>query len=141
MIKAPKIYFYDTGLASALLNIQTAEQASTHYLRGGLFENLIISEALKHFYNQGKEAPCYFWQDQAGKEIDLIVEMPTVVKAFEIKSGMTLNKSFFNNLIYWKGLVSPSTPVETHVIYAGEQLFKTSDGDYLRLKDFKNYLV
>jgi hypothetical protein len=67
--------------------------------------------------------------------------MPTSIKAFEIKSGMTLNKSFFNNLTYWKTLVSPSTSVETHVVYAGEQLFKTSEGDYLRLEDFKNYLV
>jgi uncharacterized protein len=141
LIKAPKLYFYDTGLASALLNIQTAEQISTHYLRGGLFENLVINEVIKHFYNQGKDAPCYFWQDQAGKEIDLIVELPNGVKAFEIKSSMTLNKSFFNNLVYWKGLVSEQLNVETHVVYAGDQLFKTSDGDYMRLEDIKHYLL
>ena len=140
LIKSPKIYFYDTGLACALLNIQTTEQVSTHYLRGSLFENLIVSEVLKHFYNQGKEAPCYFWQDQVGKEIDLIVEMPTAVKAFEIKSSMTLNTTFFKNLTYWKGLVTPETQVETHVIYAGNQAFKTGDGHFLRLEDVKNYL-
>ncbi|MDZ7878544.1 MAG: ATP-binding protein [Saprospiraceae bacterium] len=141
LIKAPKIYFYDTGLASALLNIQTTTQVSTHYLRGGLFENLIISEVIKYFYNQGKDAPCYFWQNQVGKEIDLIVEMPNGVKAFEIKSSMTLNKSFFNNLTYWKGLVSEQIKVETHVVYAGNQLFKTSNGDYIRLEDIKQYLM
>jgi uncharacterized protein len=97
LVKSPKIYFYDTGLASALLGIQTSEQLSTHFLRGGLFENLIISEVLKFYYNQGQDAPCYFWQDQTGKEIDLIVEMPHTIKAFEIKSSMTLNKEFFNN--------------------------------------------
>ncbi len=139
-VKSPKIYFYDTGLACALLNIQTKQQVENHYLRGGLFENLIIAETLKYFYNQGKTAPCYFWQDQAGKEIDLIVELPDGVKAFEIKSSMTLNLAFFKNLIAWKNLVSPTLKVETHVVFAGKQRFQTQEGHFIRLEDLKIYL-
>ncbi len=141
VIKSPKIYFYDTGLAAALLNIQSTEQVTTHYLRGGLFENLVISEVLKFFYNQGQVAPCYFWQDQTGKEVDLIVELPTITKAFEIKSSMTLSMEFFKNLADWKKLVSPPLHTEINVIFAGVQPFNTQTGHFIRLQDVKDYLT
>ncbi len=74
LIKSPKIYFYDTGLASYILGIESKKQLLTHYLRGGLFESLIIFEVQKHFYNLGKIPRIYFWRDKIGHEIDCLVE-------------------------------------------------------------------
>ncbi len=74
LVKSQKLYFYDTGLASALLGIESPEQLSTHYLRGGLFESFIISDVIKQRFNQGKEANIYFWRDSKGHEIDCILE-------------------------------------------------------------------
>ena len=70
----PKLYFIDTGLACNLLGIENAKQLDTHYLRGELFENFVISEIYKYRYNQGLEPNIYFWRDNKGLEIDCIIE-------------------------------------------------------------------
>lgn len=69
LIKMPKLYFYDTGLACTLLGLQKAEQLNTHYLKGGLFENLVILEVLKKRLNQGLPPNLYFWRDHTGVEL------------------------------------------------------------------------
>ena len=76
LTKAPKLYFYDTGLACSLLGIRESAQVASHYLRGGLFENLVLTEILKHYDAQGQVAPVYFWQDKTGREIDFVLEQP-----------------------------------------------------------------
>lgn len=140
LTKSPKMYFYDTGLACSLLNIQEAEQVESHYLRGGLFENLVLTEILKFHYNQGKEAPCYFWQDQVGKEVDILVETPNLLKVFEVKSSMTMSKDFFKNLKYWKSLANEKVQSSEFVIYAGTQRMKTQSGEFIRLEDLEGIL-
>ena len=72
MVKTPKLYFYDTGLACSLLDIQNEEQITTHFLRGGLFENLVINEFVKESYNRGVEPGLSFWRDSTGNEVDLL---------------------------------------------------------------------
>ncbi len=94
LIKAPKLYFYDTGLACSLLNIQNAEQVSTHFLRGGLFENLVINEFIKKSFNQGVEPVLSFWRDSTGNEVDLLHYVDGKPYAYEIKSGATYNADF-----------------------------------------------
>lgn len=129
VIKSPKMYFYDTGLACALLNIQSAQQVESHYLRGGLFENLVLIEILKHYYNQGKNAPCSFWQDQIGREIDLIIENTEGgITAIEIKSGMTISSDYFKNLKYWEKSNTESVNAKSYVVYAGSLSLQTQDG-------------
>lgn len=102
IIKSPKLYFYDTGLAAYLLNIATEEQLQTHYLRGGFFENMVIIDILKWYANAGKRAPLYFWKDKTGNEIDLVVEAAGNPLAIEVKSGQTMNKAYLDNFKYWK---------------------------------------
>lgn len=129
VIKSPKMYFYDTGLACALLNIQSAQQVESHYLRGGLFENLVLIEILKHYYNQGRNAPCSFWQDQIGREIDLIIENTEGgISAIEIKSGMTISSDYFKNLKFWEKSNAESVKAKSYVIYAGTLSLQTQDG-------------
>ncbi|MBU1085273.1 MAG: ATP-binding protein [Candidatus Beckwithbacteria bacterium] len=124
LIKSPKIYFYDTGLASWLLNIEKLEQVGTHFASGGLFENLVISEYLKNTFNQGKRPQSYFWRDQQQREIDLIIDR-TPLHAIEIKSGKTISSSYFTTLKSWGKAVSENKKMK--VVYGGNSHQKRSD--------------
>ncbi|MEN8246067.1 MAG: ATP-binding protein [Thermodesulfobacteriota bacterium] len=120
IVKQPKLYFYDTGLLCALLDIQSPEQVSTHYLRGHLFENLVISEYVKHRLHLGMRSNAFFWRNSTGHEIDLLIETGGTLHALEIKSGETLNNEFFKNLIYFKNI--SGLPVENlFLVYGGER--------------------
>jgi predicted AAA+ superfamily ATPase len=129
LIKSPKLYFYDTGLACSLLKI-TATQLPTHYLKGGLFESLMIAEIAKHSYNQGMVPNLYFWRDQVGHEVDLIIDNGGVLTPIEIKAGKTISNSFFDNLTYWKQLAH-SDPADGFLLYTGKDNQKRSNGTVL----------
>jgi hypothetical protein len=100
----PKIYFYDTGLACSLLGIEHQKQLENHYLRGGLFENLVIAELLKFRLNHGQQTNLYFWRDKSGHEIDCIYEMVDKLLPIEIKSSKSLSNDYFKNLTYFQNL-------------------------------------
>lgn len=119
LIKAPKIYFYDTGLACSLLRITSPEQVLTHYLRGGLFESFILAEMHKYFCNRGMRPPLYFWRDKAGHEVDVIVEYANRLVPVEIKAGRTIDSAYFDELRYWNGLAGTDGS-ENIVIYGGD---------------------
>ena len=127
LVKTPKLYFYDTGLACSLLGITTPEQVSTHFLRGGLFENLVINEFIKKAYNNGKEPEIYFWRDSIGNEVDLIEYSDGGKYAYEIKSGATFLPDYFNGLGRFSKL--SGLPAENcSVIYGGNESLRTSNG-------------
>ena len=127
LVKSPKLYFYDTGLACSLLGIESAKQIDTHYLRGGLFENMIINEFIKQSWNAGKQEDLRFWRDSQGNEIDLLVYNNAQIDAYEIKSGQTLSTDYFKGLTKWSGLSGVSTE-HLHVIYGGDTCLQTSKG-------------
>ena len=101
LIKSPKLYFYDTGLAASLLGIEEARQIATHPLRGALFENLVISEIIKHRLNQGKRSNLSFFRDAKGHEVDLLIQQADQIIPVEIKSGATVRDDFFKGLNYF----------------------------------------
>jgi len=90
LVKTPKLYFLDTGLAASLLGIYTAEQLATHPARGALFETWVVAEALKSRYHAGQPNDLYFWRDNNGVEADLMFETPQGLQTVEIKSGQTV---------------------------------------------------
>ena len=120
VVKSPKIYFTDTGLASFLLGIRTASQAARDPLRGGLYENLIILEILKSRYNRGIRPELYFFRDSHGNEVDLLIREERKLLPVEIKSSATFSPDFlkgikmFNNLVGTRG-------EHGMVLYNGEQ--------------------
>jgi len=118
LIKSPKLYFYDTGLACSLLKISNSEQVTDHYLRGGLFENLVISEMFKSVYNIGQEPHIYFWRDSQGHEIDCLLEEGNNLIPVEIKSGYTITSDYFTALSYWSNLAE-TDPQNNYVVYPG----------------------
>ncbi len=107
LVKTPKLYFWDTGLACSLLGITEKAKLPDHYLRGNLFENFIINEIQKQFYNQAVIAPIYFWRDKTGHEVDCILERNGKITAIEIKSGQTFHRDFLNGLDYFAKLYNP----------------------------------
>lgn len=128
LIKSPKLFFYDTGLACSLLDIRSAEQVSTHFLRSSLFENLVINEFIKEAYNQGKEPNLTFWRDSTGNQVDLLQTINGRQNAYEIKSGATYSPDFFNGIAKWAKL-SGTTPEQCFAIYNGNQNLNTAEGD------------
>jgi len=118
IIKTPKLYFYDTGLACWLLSIQNYEQVNTHPMRGPLFESFIISEYFKSSFNKGLPGFYYFWRDRSGNEIDLLIEEGGKIRPVEIKSGATLNTDYFKGLQRFTSLASDI--LEPTLIYGGD---------------------
>lgn len=119
VIKSPRLFFYDTGLACNLLGINKKEDLFTHYLRGGLFESFIISELYKTIFNRKLNGNVYFFRDSNGNEIDALVEMDGQIKVIEIKSGQTIVPDFFKSFNYFDKLFS-ELKTQNFLVYGGE---------------------
>lgn len=118
LIKAPKLYFVDTGIACTLLKIRSPEELSDHYLRGGLIESFILADFLKQQHNLEQQPNLYFWRDQSGHEIDCIIDTAHYPVPVEIKSGKTVATDFFKELIFWQNTTDiPTSP--QYIIYGG----------------------
>lgn len=98
VVKSPKIYFTDVGLAAFLLGIETSDQVSRDPLRGGLYENLIILEILKSRLNCGKRPELFFYRDTHGNEVDLIIRAARNLIPIEIKSAVTFTPDFLKGI-------------------------------------------
>ncbi len=135
IIKNPKLYFYDTGLAASLLGITSGEQMESFYMRGALFENFVVSELLKRRLFAGKSDELYFWRDSNGVEVDVLEEDSLELKAYEIKASETLNTAFFSNIKKIKDLVGLKSE-NTAVIYSGKSIPSSKEnGAYIFWKD------
>ncbi len=134
LTKSPKLYMTDVGLACALLGIQTAEQVQNHPLRGALFETMVVNEFLKNRANTGVREPLYFWRDNIGVEVDLILERGSEIAAIEIKSGITVATDAFSNLQKWgkyateRGNFSAIYPA---LVYGGDARFVREGTDVM----------
>lgn len=126
LTKSPKLYFSDTGLACNLLGIANADQLSTHYALGPLFENFVIAECYKQRLAGGKRDGLYYWRDHKGLEIDLLIEDGQDLKTYEIKAGRTANTSYFTNLEHWNKI--SGSKAKGTVIYGGDIAQSTSAG-------------
>lgn len=134
IIKMPKVYFYDTGLACSLLGIESEQQLSTHYARGSLFESMIVADLMKQRFNQGLPPHLSYWRDRSGQEIDVIAEVGSVRRAAEIKLSSTIADAFFKGLRYWQS-VSGDLPKDSFVIYGGEAMQKRRHATVLPWKE------
>jgi predicted AAA+ superfamily ATPase len=123
LVKMPKLYFYDVGLAAWLLGIRTTEQMITHPLRGNIFETFIISELIKSKLNRGEKPAFSFWRDSNGNEVDLIVEQGTKLMPVEIKSGRTLTHESFAGLEKWRALAGEKATMPA-LIYGGDESYQ-----------------
>lgn len=118
LTKTPKLYFTDTGLACHLLGIESVQQLARDKMRGALFENFIVMEAMKRRYNQGKEGNLYFYRDSHQNEIDLILKSSSGLYGIEIKSAMTYHADFEKALKQMDGWINEPV-LGKAVVYAG----------------------
>jgi predicted AAA+ superfamily ATPase len=125
ILKSPKLYFYDTGLACALLRIRSHAELLQHYARGALFENFIIVEMMKQQLNRGVKPDLYFWRDSTGNEIDIMIPSGNEISALEIKSANSVSPDFFKNLDYVQKIAGVK-PENSYLIYAGLENEKRS---------------
>ncbi|MFC1639211.1 ATP-binding protein [Gemmatimonadota bacterium] len=126
LIKSPKLYFHDVGLASYLLGVEEKNQLFTHPLRGGLFENLVVIEALKHRYNRGLQSNLCFYRESTGHEVDLICKVGDRLLAVEIKAGQTVGSHMFAGLKRLQDLLPEQV--------AAQILVHGGDEEYVRQK-------
>lgn len=119
VIKAPKLYFYDTGVACSLLGISNTKQIVTHAAKGALFENMIISELLKKRFNSGQVDNLYYWRDKTGNEVDVLLDNAGKLTAIELKAGETISNDFFKGIEYFSALNTDK--IQKILFYGGTQ--------------------
>lgn len=119
VVKKPKLYFYDTGLACSLLNIRSSEELVFSSFKGPLFECLIIADFFKQYFNRGSKAPLYYWRDTNDRlEIDCLVDRGTSIVPIEIKSNELIGTKFFESLSKFRDIAQKRS-TQGYVIYSG----------------------
>ena len=130
IIKAPKLYFYDTGVACSLLGIGNVKEIKTHSTKGALFENLVVSELLKERFNAGAADNLFYWRDKTGHEVDIVLDKAGKLTAMELKSGETISQDFFKGLEYFAGL--NKKPIQNILVYGGKLQQHRSNGTIVK---------
>ena len=121
-VKSPKLYFVDTGLACSLLGIRSENELFNSHFRGALFENHVIMEFLKMKNNSGSQTKLYFWRDNKGAEVDLILDNGKRLIPVEIKSSQTFRDEHLRGLRTWMGWSKSKNGL---LVYDGKQEFIT----------------
>jgi predicted AAA+ superfamily ATPase len=133
LVKQPKLYFYDTGLASHLLGLHKSEDLVSHYMRGALFENFVVADLIKQRYNQGRESNLNFWRDNHGHEVDVVISAGENLIPLEIKSSQTISSEQFKSLSYWYELTGKKN--DGYLVYAGSASQERTVGSVMSWKD------
>ncbi len=126
VIKSPKIYFYDTGLVSHLLGIQTSSQLKRDPLRGAIFENAVILNIIKGIKTQGGYEQIFFFRDSNGNEVDLIIKSGRQFLPIEIKSASTFNTEFLKGIKTFRKLLGEKCG-PAFLLYNGEERFNINE--------------
>lgn len=141
--KAPKLYFVDVGFAAYLLDLHNPSQISRDPLRGALVENLVMMETVKFYFNRGDIPALFYFRENNGAEIDLLLKRANEFTSFEVKASKTFDSSFLKHLKWFKNLLSERNK-EAFLVYDGAPL-KTSDNisviNWFKLDEALNQLV
>lgn len=124
IIKAPKLFFVDTGILCYLLGLRNVGELKRHPLVGPIFETFIVSECYKRISHLGEIPRLYFWRDKTGHEVDLIIDGGSTLFPIEIKMSKTCSESFSSSLLYWFNLKGNETKLG-NIIYTGDQILNS----------------
>jgi predicted AAA+ superfamily ATPase len=125
IIKSPKVYFYDTGLAANLLRINSVNDLENHFALGNLYENMVVMDILKQKYNSLSTTGLYYFRDSVGLEVDVIIDKGPELIAVEIKSSQTFNSDFLKNLNKFRGFAGNTKSVLVYSGVGGQEVQKT----------------
>jgi predicted AAA+ superfamily ATPase len=134
LVKTPKLYFLDVGLAAWLLGIRDAETLNIHAQRGALFETLVVSEFVKRRFNAAQPADLYFWRDNLGHEVDLLFEVGQQLQSVEIKSGATFVGDWLDALRKWTDFAGAAA-LPPWLIYGGAEGYQREGATVLAWRD------
>ena len=123
LVKTPKLYFLDVGLMAWLLGIRDVSTLDTHPARGAMFETWVVTELVKARFNAGQSADLFFWRDNVGHEVDVLIETPQGLQPIEIKSGSTFAGDWPQAVRKWAALGGATTP-QPLIIYGGVGQFE-----------------
>lgn len=137
IIKAPKLYFYDTGLLCYLLGIDDAKQLQNHPLRGNIFETFVVADILKQRFNSVQDNNLYYFRDNIGNEVDLILDYSDKVTPIEIKAGETFSEDMLKGLNYYNKLANGKYKNSPCLVYGGNKSFNFKDFRILSVNDMK----
>ncbi|OFY83052.1 MAG: AAA family ATPase [Bacteroidetes bacterium RIFCSPLOWO2_12_FULL_35_15] len=132
VVKTPKLYFIDTGLACSLLGIRQEKEVANSHFRGALFENYVVTELLKLKYNSGSYTNIFFWRDNKGVEIDILLDNGSTLFPIQIKASQTFQESHLKPMQQWNNF---SGNVGGLLLYDGEQEFTRKDK--IRMQNWK----
>jgi len=134
LVKTPKLYFHDTGLAAWLLGVQSADQLANHPLRGALFETWVVGELLKGRYNKALPSNLFFWRDNSGNEVDVIADQGLTLLPIEIKSGQTVSADFFSGLRKWLTWAGAEAG-KPYLVYGGDERQERGEAEVVPWRD------
>ncbi|MCF8382934.1 MAG: ATP-binding protein [Chlorobium sp.] len=134
LVKTPKLYFIDQGLACWLLGIRSSELLAIHPLRGAIFESCIVSECLKARYNRGLPADLYFWRDNNGLEADIVFERGRMLQPIEIKSGQTITGDYIRSGLKAARFAADEA-LQPWLIYGGDDSYERGGVSVMSWRD------
>ncbi len=135
LVKTPKLYFFDTGLACSLLRIDSPDVLSNSHFYGALFESFIIADFYKQYCNQGSRPALYFWRDNSGAhEIDCLLDQGNKTYPIEIKAGTSIATDSFRGLDYWNNIADAHSQ-NTFLVYAGDEKQLRKQGNVIGWRD------
>lgn len=134
LVKAPKLYFLDTGLLCHLLRIASPQELQVHAARGAVFETWVVSETLKHRYNRALPADLHFWRDNHGTEVDLVFEHASRLHAVEVKSGATYVPDWLGPVRRWRQAAG-AVAADPVLVYGGDLSVRRADHHQMGWRD------
>lgn len=137
LVRSPKIYFYDVGLAAYLLGVENTTQMSRDPLRGALFENMAVGELMKYRFNRGLDHNLYFFRDDKKHEVDVIMGSGSDLTGIEIKSSSTFHQDFLKGLKYIRHVLKNKT-LRAVVVYAGKEAQSGQEFSLLNYRDMSS---
>lgn len=140
LVKTPKVYFYDVGFVCYLLGINNVHQLETHPLRGQIFENMVVTEFLKHRFNHGRDNNLFFFRDRSGNEVDLVLDYSLqTLQAFEVKLSAVVHHDFYKSLNYFRSLFAEETR-DTLIVNTGAKNSETPFVGHINYRDIETTL-
>lgn len=130
VVKSPKIFFYDPGIVCSLLGLTSSDQLFANYMRGNIFESMVVSDFLKQQLSAGFRPSCYYWRDKSNFEIDCIVEQAGNIVPIEIKVSKTPDIEVLGKILPWNKLTQ-TAPKNNILIYGGDENWETEKGRIL----------
>lgn len=134
LVKAPKLYMTDVGLAAALIGVHEPSQLLAHPLRGALFETMVVNDLLKTRSNLGLRQPLHYWRDNVGTEVDVVMQSGSEVAAVEVKSGPVVAGDAFGNLDKWRRYACERgnfSAIHAGLVYGGDSRFTRNGVDVM----------